>query len=41
MAVTPQTQVRRHFSNKGNLVKAGDRVNVMIGTFHADGLLVE
>jgi hypothetical protein len=29
------------FSNKGNLVKAGDRVNVMIGSFHADGLLVE
>jgi hypothetical protein len=29
------------FSNKGNLVKAGDRVNVVIGSFHADGLLVE
>ncbi|MFC5475523.1 hypothetical protein [Paraherbaspirillum soli] len=29
------------FSNKGNLVKAGDRVNVMIGSFHVDGLLVE
>jgi hypothetical protein len=29
------------FSNKGNLVKAGDRVNVIIGSFHADGLLVE
>ena len=29
------------FSNKGNLVRPGDRVNVMIGTFHADGLLVE
>jgi hypothetical protein len=29
------------FSNKGNLVKQGDRVNVIIGTFHADGLLVE
>jgi hypothetical protein len=29
------------FSNKGNLVKAGDRVNVVIGSFHVDGLLVE
>jgi hypothetical protein len=29
------------FSNKGRLVKRGDRVNVVIGTFHADGLLVE
>ena len=29
------------FSNKGNLVKAGDRVSVVIGSFHADGLLVE
>lgn len=29
------------FSNKGNLVKRGDRVNVVIGTFHADGLMVE
>jgi hypothetical protein len=29
------------FSNKGNLVKRGDRVNVMIGAFHADGLMVE
>ena len=29
------------FSNKGNLIKPGDRVNVMIGTFHADGLMVE
>lgn len=29
------------FSNKGNLVRPGDRVNVMIGQFHADGLLVE
>lgn len=29
------------FSNKGNLVKPGDRVNVMIGSFHADGLMVE
>jgi hypothetical protein len=29
------------FSNKGNFVKPGDRVNVMIGSFHADNLLVE
>jgi hypothetical protein len=29
------------FSNKGNFVRPGDRVNVMIGAFHADGLLVE
>ncbi|MFJ1256594.1 hypothetical protein [Cupriavidus sp. CuC1] len=29
------------FSNKGNLIKAGDRVNVMIGSFHIDGLVVE
>lgn len=29
------------FSNKGNLVKPGDRVDVIIGSFHANGLLVE
>lgn len=29
------------FSNKGNLVRRGDRVNVVIGRFHADGLVVE
>ena len=29
------------FSNKGNLVKPGDRVNVAVGPFHADGLMVE
>jgi hypothetical protein len=29
------------FSNKGFPVKAGDRVNVIIGDFHADGLMVE
>ncbi|PFH08598.1 hypothetical protein BCF11_0963 [Collimonas sp. PA-H2] len=29
------------FSNKGNLIKAGERVNVVIGSFHFDGLLVE
>lgn len=29
------------FSNKGNLVRPGDRVNVMIGAFHADGLVVD
>lgn len=29
------------FSNKGGLVKRGDRVNVVIGNFHADGLVVQ
>lgn len=29
------------FSNKGDPVKSGDRVNVIIGSFHADGLMVE
>jgi hypothetical protein len=29
------------FSNKGNVVKPGDRVIVVIGSFHADGLRVE
>ncbi len=29
------------FSNKGNLVASGDRVDVIIGRFHADGLTVE
>jgi hypothetical protein len=29
------------FSNKGDLVKPGDRVNVVIGPFHVDGLTVE
>ena len=29
------------FSNPGRRVKRGDRVNVVIGQFHADGLLVE
>jgi len=29
------------FSNKGNLVKPGDRVSVLIGKFRADGLMVE
>jgi hypothetical protein len=29
------------FSNKGDLIKRGDRVNVAIGMFHADGLVVE
>lgn len=29
------------FSNKGHLIKPGDRVNVMIGSFHAEGLVVE
>jgi len=29
------------FSNKGRLVKRGDRVNVVIGKFRADGLVVD
>jgi hypothetical protein len=29
------------FSNKGRLVKAGDHVNVVIGQFHAVGLVVD
>ena len=29
------------FSNSGRLVKRGDRVNVAIGQFHANGLIVE
>jgi hypothetical protein len=29
------------FSNKGHHILPGDRVNVMIGSFHAEGLLVE
>jgi hypothetical protein len=29
------------FSNKNQPVKAGDRVGVSIGSFHADGMLVE
>ncbi|MBV9343862.1 MAG: hypothetical protein JOZ03_02620 [Gammaproteobacteria bacterium] len=29
------------FSNKGRTVKHGDRVNVVIGTFRAEGLMVD
>ena len=29
------------FSNKGNLIKAGDRVDVIVGSYHIDGLRVE
>ena len=29
------------FSNKGNFVKPGDRVDVQIGSFRADGLMVD
>jgi hypothetical protein len=29
------------FSNKGRPVKRGDRVSVVIGAFHADGLVVD
>jgi hypothetical protein len=40
---TPQTgqEYWMVFSNKGNLVRPGDRVNVMIGAFRAEGLMVE
>jgi len=29
------------FSNKGRLVRPGDRVNVVIGNFRANGLMVQ
>jgi hypothetical protein len=29
------------FSNKGRLVKRGDRVTIVIGQFHAEGLVVD
>jgi hypothetical protein len=29
------------FSNKGRLVKRGDHVSVVVGAFHADGLVVD
>ena len=29
------------FSNKGDVVKVGDRADVVIGVFHSDGLVVE
>ena len=29
------------FSNKGRVVKPGDRVNILIGNFQANGLVVE
>jgi hypothetical protein len=29
------------FSNKGGYVKRGDRVNIVIGNFHANGLVVD
>ncbi|WP_242540499.1 hypothetical protein [Trinickia mobilis] len=29
------------FSNKGGLIKAGERVDVFVGSFHVDGLIVE
>lgn len=40
---TPPQENRSYwmvFSNKGKIVKQGDRVRVVIGRFHADGLLV-
>jgi hypothetical protein len=40
---TPQagTEYWMAFSNKGRLVKRGDRVSVVIGQFRADGLVVD
>jgi hypothetical protein len=29
------------FSNKGHLIRRGDRVNVVVGTFRAEGLVVD
>jgi hypothetical protein len=29
------------FSNSGRLVRRGDRVNIVIGSFHAENLVVE
>jgi len=29
------------FSNSGRVLKPGDRVDIVIGNFHAEGLLVE
>ncbi|MFT0172807.1 hypothetical protein ACLKMY_28020 [Paraburkholderia mimosarum] len=29
------------FSNKGGVIKAGERVDVFVGTFHVDGLIVQ
>ena len=29
------------FSNKGRVVKRGDRVDIVIGQFHAEGLVVD
>src|SRR2546423_11397440 len=42
-AATPQAgqEYWMVFSNKGNLIKPGDRVTVMIGAFRAEGLVVE
>ncbi len=40
-ALQPGQEAWMVFSNRGNLIRRGDRVNVNIGQFHADGLLVE
>jgi hypothetical protein len=29
------------FSNSGRLLKRGDRVDIVIGNFHANGLMIE
>ena len=41
---TPPEEGRSYwmaFSNKGRLVKRGDRVSVVIGPFRAEGLMVD
>jgi hypothetical protein len=40
-AAVPGQEYWMVFSNKGNLVKPGDRVNVIVGSFTAVGLMVE
>ena len=40
-AAEPNKDYWMVFSNKGNLVKKGDEVSVIIGKFRADGMIVE
>jgi hypothetical protein len=40
-SATPGREYWMTFSNKGQPVKPGDRVDVVIGAFHAEGLVVE
>ena len=41
MGQTAGTEYWMAFSNRGQIVKSGERVNITIGSFHADGLRVE